>query len=480
MTEAYSKTPSARYVTHGQPVANYPLGMAARIVALLAAMLLSIPKLRLVIGAPLYFVDALAAGLLAYTLSPASRTWRPESPILKVVGIYLFFVIVSEIRGMVAYDTPAQSMYMMVRWLLAASLAFSVPRLIASEAGVRIVLKGVVISLLFTAFVVIGYSLGPTRDLVVRLVFNTDFINPGWESLIRAAAVTGEGEAAMRGRSPIGAATMTAGFLAIAWPLSFAAYRNFRANHYWRLAALVASLLAPIAMLMTYGRAAWLMVGAIAGLAAFFNLAGARRNLILGTCVLVVALTQIKFDSSLLFVDRVTREANISLERPMQDKSTRERLLSFVEPFGHLLDNPVWLFAGSGRAGKKALSHGLIEEQLYEEGQLATHSGFAMAYYSFGFMAALCQVAILLLGYRLILRRLRLVGQWAAELRISWQSLLMSWVGMTLWWSAGHAIVGEPRGAMLQFLMVGLLVTLDKLTRIRWYALREANAGGGS
>ena len=50
------------------------------------------------------------------------------------------------------------------------------------------------------------------------------------------------------------------------------------------------------------------------------------------------------------------------------------------------------------------------------------------------------------------------------HIKMIWQAFLMSWTGLTLWWLGGHAIVGEPRGAMLMFFMCGLLVAIEKLT----------------
>ena len=450
------------------------------LIASLGALLVSIPRSRIVLGAPIYMIDILAFVLLAYSLNARVRSWRPPSPVLKVVWVYMAFLLASEVRGMFDYGLGADSIYMMTRYVLAASLAFSVPRLCRSNVDMDGVMKGLVVGLLFSSLVVIAYSLGPTRGMVSRLIFSWDFINPGWRRLLEVQAIYGAGEVAMRGRSPIGAATMTAGVLAIAWPLSFYALHRAKGAPLWRVFCWAASLLAPLAILVTYGRAAWIMVLAIALLATTFNLAGTRRKLVLAGLVLVFVFTQLNFDRSLLFLDRITQETEASLNEALQDKATRERVYSFVEPFKHLMENPSWTLVGVGRAGNRAVRRSEVEQQLYDEGQLATHSGFAMAYYSFGLVAAFCQVGIVLLGWRLILVRLKLVTKWSPNLRLAWQAMLMSWLGMTLWWASGHAIVGEPRGAMLQFFLIGLLVAFDKLTRIRWYQSQEASAAGSA
>jgi len=162
-------------------------------------------------------------------------------------------------------------------------------------------------------------------------------------------------------------------------------------------------------------------------------------------------------------VDRIVKASQRTLTQPFEDRGTTERLLSFIEPFAHLWENPFWLIMGAGRTGQRMSRRGNIEAQLFDEGGLATHSAFALAYYSFGFPAAICQVLLMLFGFRLILRRLRFLEKPNQEHVLIWQSLLMAWCGMALWWFSGHAIVGEPRGAMLFFFMYGLLLTFDKL-----------------
>ena len=443
--------------------------------ALLAAILLSIPKVRMVFGAPIYFIDVLALTLLFGKASISKPNSRTNTSLFGAVWIYFTFVVLSEIRGLVEYATPAESLYMLARYTLAVSVAFSLPAVIRRDVDFDVLLKGWIIGLLTTSIVVIAYSFGPTRGFVLSYIFSWDFINPGWQRLVEHAAIFGAGEAAMRGRSPIGAATMTAGFLAIAWPLSFMAIRRLSTSNVWRLLAMAASLLAPMAILMTYGRAAWIMVTAIVLLAAFFNLAGARRILVVGGLAAALLFIQVNFDRSQLLIERVTEGARTSIAQPMEDESTRERVYSFVEPFEHLMENPSWMIVGVGRTGNRAVRRSLIEKQLFEEGLLATHSGFAMAYYCFGLPAALCQVMILIFGFQHILKRLRVVPRWDRQLGLAWQALLMSWVGMSLWWMAGHAIVGEPRGAMLQFFMIGLVAVLENLTRARWRQSQRPN-----
>jgi hypothetical protein len=50
--------------------------------------------------------------------------------------------------------------------------------------------------------------------------------------------------------------------------------------------------------------------------------------------------------------------------------------------------------------------------------------------------------------------------------KLVWQSLLISWSGMTIWWLSGHGMIGEPRGLMLYFFLFSLIISFEKLRKI--------------
>lgn len=437
-----------------------------KLAGLLALILLVAPRTRIVIVAPLYLIDVLAFLLLISPLRNPRFSWVPRQPFSQIVYIYMAFVVISELRGMLAYGTFIQSVYMMGRFIIAISVFYTLPKLVSSTRDMIPILKGIVAGTLASAIIVIMYSLGPLRPLVVGTIYSSDILNPGWENLLRAVQIYGAGEAAMRGRSLVGAATLTAGFIASVWPLSFLAYKYFENSILWKRTALATTIIAPVGVLMTYGRGAWLMVGAAVFLISVFGLASARKILLMAVAGGVIVFTQFNLHSDLFLMDELIERTRVTIDNPFADVSTTERLYSYIEPFEHLAENPVWLFAGAGRTGNRVSSREGIAGfggQLYDEGGRATHSAFSMAYYSFGFIAAVCQVLLIINGFLFIFRRMRISRRADTVQKLVWQSLFMCWTTFTLWWASGHGMVGEPRGAMLVFFMYGLMVTFEKL-----------------
>ena len=431
---------------------------------ILIFVLLAVPKLRLVEGGiPLYFVDGLIFLLFVYSLRqpPVPRYVTP--PIPKFVTAYLFFVCLGELRGMVAYMSFTDSIYMLTRFCLAISLFFIVPRIIINYEAIGDVLKGVLAGLLVSSVIVIMYSWGTTRSLVMSTVFSWNCVNPGSERMALLVLMHAGVSEATRGRSLVGAATMTTGFLGSVWPLAFLAYRWPGLTKTWRQLGLLVSIITPIAILMTYGRTAWLIVALIGSMISLFGFAGGRRNVMIFAVICLVVVQQYGLYSEKFMVGRVVQKTQTAIHNPLTGESESERFLSYVQPFEHLLKNPSWWLVGAGRTGEKMVNRGNLKAQLYDEAGLATHSAFAMAYYSYGLPAALIQVLLMISAYRIILIRLRYWGQREGMQKMIWQTLLMSWVGLTLWWLSGHAPVGEPRGVMLFFFLFGLLFALDSL-----------------
>jgi hypothetical protein len=452
--------------------------LALLIAFALVVLLLFAPRTRVAFGAPIYFIDVLA--VLALLAQPRTQLyrWVPRLNFVSVAIVYFCAIVVSEFRGMLAYGTPMESVYMMARFLIAGSLVFMIPRLVINQSQIELLVKAAILGTLSAAVVSILYSLGPTRGLVVSTLFSNPYLNPGWESLLRAVAIFGAGESAMRGRSLVGAATMTTGFLATTWPLAFLGYRRFQSSLVWQRLALASAILAPVAMLLTYGRGAWVMVALAVVMLGIFGLASARRLMIMAVVGIAIALTQIDLDRDWFLTERIVKSSQSATDNPFADISVRERLFSYIEPFDYLAEHPEWVLFGGGRTGSRSATRHLVGEQLYDEGGLATHSAFGMAFYSFGLPGVVCQVALIVLGFLFIRRRMRWAKRVSREQALTWQSLFMCWVMMTLWWGSGHAIVGEARGMMLMFFMLGLIAAFEKMRMIEFGLVRFASATG--
>jgi hypothetical protein len=426
-------------------------------------VLLFAPRARIPgIGVPLYLVDGLLVFLFLTALRRPAISSGPSGPIPLLAGIYTLFVCIGEMRGLIEYGAAAESVYMMGIFCLAISLVHIVPKMIRTQDNLIVVFKGFLFGLLVTSAIVILYSLGATRPLVAGMFFSSDFLNPGGGRYLEALQYSG-GEGAARGTSLIGAATITAGFIGTMWPLTFLAAKWPGLGFRWQKIAVLTSVIAPLGLLATYGRTAWLIVIVIGIMAGIFGFGGGRRKtlILVSVCLLIVYLYGEQSD--LFMMDRLKVRTMATIDAPLERPEERERFASYFEPFEHLIDNPAWLIAGAGRTGSRLAGRGTLESQLFDEGALATHSAFAMAYYAFGLPGAICQILLMLSALRMILQKLKTFRK-DRQQQLTWQVLLMTWTGLLFWWLSGHAAVGEPRGVMLLFFWFGLVLALSRLS----------------
>ncbi len=448
---------------------NQRVGESSQLLRWLGVMvflLLAAPKLRIMIGpAPLYVID----GLIAYLLLSSNRLptvkWASlNSPLPNLVTFYLMLIWLGELRGLVTYGAVLESVYIVVEFSLAVSLFFTVPSLVNNTEACSVILKAIVVGLFCASAVTILYSFAPTRSLVMNTIFSYDFLVPNSESLARRTLYYGGLTEAMRGQSLIGTSTITTGFLGTMWAFTFLAIKWPGIDGKWRILLHITTITTPIAMLMTYGRAAWLTVIVIGAMSMILGFAKSRRN----TAILVIGLTIVVFrlgwKSELFMVDRVFEKTQLAIENPYEEKSFGNRLLSYTQPFSHLMDHPVWLVAGAGRVGQKLSSRGHVAAELYEAAGLSKHSGFGMAYYCYGMLAAITHTLIMFNGLRFILKRLQgPVPEGSPLYKITWQAFLMAWVGLLFWWLPGHAMVGEARGVILFFFFYGFMMSCDRM-----------------
>jgi O-antigen ligase len=94
-----------------------------------------------------------------------------------------------------------------------------------------------------------------------------------------------------------------------------------------------------------------------------------------------------------------------------------------------------------------------MDERSYDEGSLATHSSFSMAYYLFGLPAAICHLLLIYAALRRIVQRLRKSGS-----PVYWQLFLGTYVCMIPWLLFEHGATSNPRGSMFFFFVTGLVL----------------------
>ncbi len=450
-------------ITDNAPATRYAALPSSRLLGFFMFVLLVAPRARVSgIGIPLYLVDLLLVSLFLIALQRPKISLRLSGPIPQLAGIYTLFVCLGETRGIIEYGAFAESAYMMGIFCLAISLVLIVPKMIRTQDNLVVVFKGILLGLLVSSVIVILYSLGATRPLVAGTIFSWDFLNPGGARYLHFLENMG-GEGATRGTSLIGAATMTAGFLGTMWPVAFLAAQWSGLGFRWQKVAVLVSVIAPLGLLATYGRTAWLIVIVIGTMAGIFGFGGGRRKvfILVSLCLLIVYVYGEQSD--LFMMNRLKVRTQATINAPLEDPAERERFASYFEPFEHLSENPTWLIAGAGRTGGKLIGRGQLDAQLFNEGALATHSAFSMAYYAFGLPAAICQVLLMLSALRLIVKQLKAYGK-DRQQQLIWQVLLMTWSGLFFWWLTGHAPVGEPRGVMLLFFWFGLLLAFSRLS----------------
>ncbi len=430
----------------------------------LACLLLAAPKANLSLaGVPLYAVDGLIAVILVRVLSRPPRHLNVMRPIPGLAAAFLTLILLSELRGAVTYSLPFGWLYMALRFTLAVSLAYTLPRILVSPGSARTVIAGLAVGMVLASATVILYSLPATRGLTLRTIFAWRALCPESRTLIAKTTDFYGADAVIRGRSLIGAATFTSGVLASLWPLALLLQdMHAPVRRGWGVVMRLAVTMAPVAILATYGRTAWLSVTLVLLVLVSDVRNGLIRGLSLAAVAFVVILHIVPTRYDWRMVERVVVRTEQTFVAPTKDVSDRERFFSYVEPFVHLVEHPSWLLVGAGRTGQRLVRRAdLRTPLLFDEGSRATHSAFSIAYYAFGLPAALCHILLMSFAFRYILssrRQARGTPDYA-----TWNVLLAAWCGLLPWWLFGHGCVGEPRGAMVFFLMYGLLLAYGQI-----------------
>ncbi len=418
-------------------------------------VLVAVPKANLKIGPlPIYLVDVLVLCLLfsAQKLPPVPKRCRMFAG--TVVAI-LVFALVSEISGMIRFGTLQDSVYVMFRSVLACSVFFLAPKYIRTRQDFEFVLKALVVGLIVTASLMILTSLPGTRGTVSQLIFSRKFLEPAAGQLNSMLLDTPE--RGIRGRTLVGVSILGATFINICWPFAALLMRWPWVAGGWRKLALLACMLAPMGVLMSYSRGPILGTILIAVLALVLGLRQVKRGMILPMIVGAGIIFFIGIGSQLFYFERLERSFAASLESPYENKRESERSLAYSEPFGHVAKKPSFLFVGEGTTVRYT-SAGARSEQASQ----ATHAVFAIAYYSYGMIAAFLYVF-------LIARALFFTANLALQRRTTMEQLIaqplfLAMVAIIPWAMLGHAAVSTPRGSMLLFLVIGLVSAIPHFT----------------
>lgn len=423
--------------------------------AIFVFVLFAVPKLNFKLGpVPVYIIDLLILALILKALSlPAFRTRRMFSATVKMI---LFLALTSELIGVLTFGTFRDTLYISIRTCLAFSVFFITGQMVRTPQDVSVILRAAVLGLLVTASLMILSSLPMTRTLVVDMVFSNPFLEPASEGV---GAHYSAGESGVRGRTLVGVSILGASFINACWPLAALLLRwPWRLGPVWRGITLAACMLAPMGVVMSYSRGPILGSLLILLTVLIYGFKYVRRGILLPVAVSTTVILAVGISSQLFFFDRLSNRSQAILENPFQDERESERILAYIEPFQHVAGKPQFLVLGEGVTVRYSDSW-VVPEQAGK----ATHATFAMAYYSYGMLAALLYGLIML-------RALHATGKLARRKHsftgLLSQSLLLSAIALLPWVAFGHAPVSTPRGAMLFFLVIGLISSLANFSEV--------------
>jgi O-antigen ligase len=259
---------------------------------------------------------------------------------------------------------------------------------------------------------------------------------------------------AMRGRSLIGVSIMTGAFLNVAWPFAVFLTQRVGLKGLWRRASLVGVFIAPLGVFMSYSRGAIAALLAVIGGQMFFGLQNSRRSMMFAIAAAIGLISFVGVNSEYFFVSRLEQSMQVMLEDPLNNRSTTERVFAYTEPIADLAQEPMRLLVGRGLARQR------FDESASLSG-LANHAVFAQAYYTYGMLAALLYVLLVVVGFKVVVQRIMSKDRPDDGRVILSRILLISLLGLFPWFLLGHAAVSQPRGAMIFFLVFGLIASLS-------------------
>jgi len=445
-----------------QPEAGQPVGWTRQATRLKAAgifwlamtvlLLFTAPRLGVKFGPlPVYAIDFPAAvAFICAVMLPAR--FAPPPRFLGFVGVLVVFVIVGELAAIAYFGTVLEPVYALARMLIAISVFYSAAQLVRTSDDLKPILMAAVVGLVVTSSTMIFTSLPMTRG-IAESYMTIKYLEPAAEGY--AQKYGNAGDEGMRGRSLIGVSIMSGVFINVMLSLALMLLRWPGVARHWRLATLTGFAIAPLGVLVSWSRGAILGLLLVIGVLVTLG-AGRVRGLVIAAVVLTGGvILWIGPDSDLLMVDRLERRTVAAVTNPYEDGREWERILAYIEPFEHLAQNPQFFLVGEG-----SISHRLSwDAQLHGK---ASHAIFAKGYYAYGLVAGFMYawMPFMMLLY-LIRARTRLgVNSFARDYATA---LIVATVALTPWFAFGHAAISEARGAMLAFLVLGLVASLRNL-----------------
>jgi len=416
---------------------NHSNGIIA--MAAFVFMLTAVPKMNIRVGpVPLYLIDLLIVLVVFYATKRPSFGAK-QRPFQWIVVALFGFAMISEFVGFIYTGSIFEHAYTAARLTLAFLVFYATGQLVRTPQDLELILRAAALGVIVTSSMMILTSLPQTRDIVAKLILNNTFLDPAGEQI--AEKYLRKDDSGARGRTLVGVSIMGASFINMAWPLAALLYGWHSQKGRWRTVAMVACFLAPMGVLMSYSRGPILGTIIIILFAAFFGLKKIKKGITLPVGFGIILILYIGVNSEVFFFDRLANRTAAVLDNPLEDPRESERLLAYVEPFEHLIENPSFLVVGQGIGINKA--RWVVPEVAHK----ASHALFAIAYYSNGMIAAFLYMYLLFSAFYYAVRHV-LVRRSGVGMGLSHACLGMV-LGLAPWAAFGHAMVSQPRGAIM-------------------------------
>lgn len=427
---------------------------ALKFLCITVLLLFGAPKINIKLGPiPLYFIDVFILVTMYYARSLPKLTYK--LPYKNLIQFILFMILLNEFLNGLRIGTLIQPIYLMIRMSLAVSLFFTVSRIIRKPEHLTKILKYGLIGAFITTTLLITSSLPMTRGFST-IILSNPILTPNAVSL--STNILEAGDSGIRGSSLIGVSILSGAFLNVVWPLLFLLFTFYKPKGILKYILIITIALVPVGVIMTYSRGAILaLILVLIGIVFFQK--GKYRSIVL---VLLlggyISFNFIGFDSKYFFFERIVSRTQAALNNPYDDDREAERLNAYIQPFGHLLNNPIYFYVGEGFARDKVANTEVFEGN-EKKGDRADHAVFAAAYYAYGLITSLSLVFLYLFLINYTFKFVMKTPNNSLFSSKLTRLLLVVLLGFSSWFTFGHAAVSNPRGTMLMFFVFGLVVS---------------------
>lgn len=429
-----------------------------KLFSLAVFVLFAAPKINIKLGSiPVYLIDVLLIATLYYAHRlPLSVKFNPFKGL---VHLFVILVIINEIFNGILIGTLLQPVYMVVRMTLAVSMVYLVPKFCFNRKQILQIIRFASLGGLITAALLVLSSLPITRSMSLSVLGNP-YLEPNALSVSRH--LMEQGGVGIRGSSLVGVSILSGTYLNVIWPLSYLLRDSYEHKALKKHLLSIAILLIFFGVIVTYSRG--VLLGSLLIIIMIFIQRNSRyRGLLISMVILGSSIIgYIGVDSRFFYFDRIAERTEAILDNPYEDERESERLLAYVQPWAHLLDNPSYLLIGEGWARHKVPGVKAIEGNEVR-GERADHALLAAAYYSYGIFGA---IVLLYFYFYTFKHTARMQRASRAKSSFAYQlskTLFLVLLGMSTWIAFDHGAISSPRGAMLMFFVFGLVASLRSI-----------------